>query len=843
MSTSACRRRRIHRRLSIEELEPRVAPATIFVDANVSGGSNDGTSWGDAYSDLQSALGSASSGDEIWVGDGTYTPTSGADRTISFDLVSGVALYGGFDGTETSRSQRDWTTNIAILSGDLDGDDAGFTNNGENSYHVVTADGVTVVLDGFTVSGGNANGWYTDGYGGGMYNTWSAAVTIANCTFTGNSSTATAGALVNYVISSSSTVTDCLFLGNRTDGTGGAVLNRSSDVALTNCVFSENTAAHGGAAINKLCSPTFTNCVFSENASSMLGGAIYDTTGSPTLTSCTFFGNSAMYGGAIYNANSSSPTLVNSILWGDTASVSGNEISNVSGSTAAISYCDIEGSGGSGVGWDTSLGTDGGGNIDSDPLFYDDTDPDGADNVFATSDDGLTLATGSPAVDAGTSTGAPSEDIAGIPRPLGTGHDLGAYERWQAGDFIIYPDPDGETYSYLDSGGNLCWISGTDAQDDVVITGTWYPGAGRYAVTIEYESGVSPTDYGLDVYESVGAQYYSTPVPLVNGILSTIDLHSVSLTGEGLFEVDDYFYIDGELGDMTVTSSDFVAYMTVKDGITGQVTFSGDMSGEIRAQTVAASADIDVWGDLYGEIYIVDVGDALAGSIEVRGDMISGSHIELKDYISGELIVHGTVDGWIEIGGVGASGGVYVGKIDTNGQLTFGNTISPTASVDGDVVVDGDVIGHFEVNIDVNGSIEVTGKLCSSIIIPDSTATCVLILESVEDTGVVSAGDLATLTVNDYMWGTIDAGVIHGTVDVGGDVLGYILADRFSGDMYVGGNMYGTLGDAGTTNNTGNTLYVTGAIGGYVYRSELPVYVYDDDPSFNGVFGAIDEFA
>ncbi|HEX5840091.1 MAG TPA: hypothetical protein VFY26_19800, partial [Anaerolineales bacterium] len=69
-------------------------------------GANDGTSWTNGFTDLQLALAAASSGDEIWVATGVYKPTSGTDRSVSFVLKNGVAVYGGFAGTEILRDQR-----------------------------------------------------------------------------------------------------------------------------------------------------------------------------------------------------------------------------------------------------------------------------------------------------------------------------------------------------------------------------------------------------------------------------------------------------------------------------------------------------------------------------------------------------------------------------------------------------------------------------------------------------------------------------------------------------------------------------------------------------------------
>lgn len=101
-----------------------LAQNIIFVDA-LATGNNQGTSWTNAYPDLQLALEAAQFGDEIWVAKATYFPskdTAGDTnpawlRTKTFELVNGVGIYGGFDGTETKRSQRDWRNNLTVLSG------------------------------------------------------------------------------------------------------------------------------------------------------------------------------------------------------------------------------------------------------------------------------------------------------------------------------------------------------------------------------------------------------------------------------------------------------------------------------------------------------------------------------------------------------------------------------------------------------------------------------------------------------------------------------------------------------------------------------------------------------
>lgn len=133
-------------------------------------------------------------------------------------------------------------------------------------------------------------------------------------------------------------------------------------------------------------------------------------------------------GGGLCNA-AGTGTLSNSILWGNSA-LADHEIHNTS-TLPAIRYSDVEGSGGSGAGWDTGLGTDGGGNIDADPLFVDAAGGD------------LHLQLTSAAIDAGDNgavSAGVTTDLDGHPRfadvpsvpdtGLGTPPivDMGAYE-------------------------------------------------------------------------------------------------------------------------------------------------------------------------------------------------------------------------------------------------------------------------------------------------------------------------------------------------------------------------------------------------------------------------------
>ena len=181
-------------------------------------------SWANAC-ELSYALISSAAGQEIWVRAGAYKPTTTDPnpRKGTFQLKNGVAVYGGFNGTESTRNQRNPTTNVVILSGDLNGNDSGSTNNGENSYHVVTgANGAT--LDGVTISGGNANETLSpDDRGAGMYNS-SSSPTLANVTFSGNNAQLFGGGMCNWW-SSSPTLTNVTFTGNSAVWAGGGMYN------------------------------------------------------------------------------------------------------------------------------------------------------------------------------------------------------------------------------------------------------------------------------------------------------------------------------------------------------------------------------------------------------------------------------------------------------------------------------------------------------------------------------------------------------------------------------------------------------------------------------------------
>ena len=302
-----------------------LAQPIVFVDAKATG-ANNGSSWTDAYADLQPAFDAAEASGgairEIWVAYGTYLPSKRTDpddpRSATFQLIDGVFLYGGFSTYEDSIDERDIEGNETILSGDFNGDDLpDFINYDENAYHVVLGIGIgtTTIFDGFTVTGGHAQDPALRlPSGGGMY-LENAYPDIRNCTFTRNlaerpqANVAHWGgggaALFLYQEALPLNVSRSRFTDNSSTGAGGAIRvygsYPSGSVNFSECSFERNlgsgafSASYGNAY-------TFRACTFSENSSNRSGGAIftYSTGGELLIEQCRFELNTAPWGGAVY---------------------------------------------------------------------------------------------------------------------------------------------------------------------------------------------------------------------------------------------------------------------------------------------------------------------------------------------------------------------------------------------------------------------------------------------------------------------------------------------------------------------------------------------------------------
>ena len=396
------------------ESDDEPVPAIVFVDADA-GGANIGTSWVDAFVELRDALsaaGNRSGVSEVRVASGTYRPeVPGGDRSASFTLVEGVDVYGGFAGGETCCEDRNAVANVTVLSGDLNGDDGpDMQNNGENSYHVVSAIGdwfgATMALDGFTIAAGNANGVVApDAFGAGMYN-FRSGPTLSRCVFLENSARRYGGGLYNAQ-NFSVTVAGCDFVGNHAGSKGGGVYNYAAlQTIVANCRFADNHARDGaGMASEGGSGATLINCLFTGNAAQGAGGGLFvDDDGQvPSLINCTFGGNVALgtasqgRGAGIRNRSNLEIPLTSCILWGNLDFYGTSQTAQLLG-PFAVNYCCVQG-------WTGGLG--GVGNIGDDPLFV---DADGSDDIPGTADDDLRLLPGSLCIDAGDNRAVPADD-------------------------------------------------------------------------------------------------------------------------------------------------------------------------------------------------------------------------------------------------------------------------------------------------------------------------------------------------------------------------------------------------------------------------------------------------
>ena len=339
--------------LGAYERQAALTADRLYVNANLSE-SKEGTSWADAFNNLQEAMTYSCPGvTEIWVAAGIYKPTNDTNRNISFVMKDSVAILGGFPDTgDPGIGDRDWVANLTILSGDLLGNDGQQpivtnantnTNTGDNSYTVVNGSGNTpgTTLDGFVLTAGNADGIdpfpsptgrgagvMIDGGilnlmnctfsgnaapgrgGGGLYVTNGATLPMINCNFTGNAGTN--GGAAFFSISANSTLTNCSFSNNSASFFGGAIAGLQVNLSLMDCGFTGNTSSNGGGGIfQEISNSSFANCTFTGNSSD-IGGGISAFGSTSTISNCTFDNNVAgNLGGGIVSQDSSFATIDN----------------------------------------------------------------------------------------------------------------------------------------------------------------------------------------------------------------------------------------------------------------------------------------------------------------------------------------------------------------------------------------------------------------------------------------------------------------------------------------------------------------------------------------------------
>ncbi|MCR9102970.1 MAG: right-handed parallel beta-helix repeat-containing protein, partial [bacterium] len=443
----------------------------FYVDADANSGANDGTSWADAFTDLQDALLEARTNctnvTEIWVAAGTYKPDEGVGQTdndinATFRLRNSVAIYGGFSGGEGSLAARPSPLALTILSGDIDGNDADADGDniiavaditGANAKNVVTSDGadVTAILDGFTITAGDARGLSFElDAGGGMLNKNSASPIVRNCTFSGNVAK-DGGAIFTANSAGSLTISNCSFLANQSTGDGGAIYIGGAEATIVNTIISGNMAV-------------------------VDGGAIINSNSSISITNVTIVGNmAARSGGGIANLfSASSTTVTNSIIW--------NNRDNSGTGTAAASVVNLISAAPTSTTYSHSLvqnitADDMNGNKAGDPsmsnypAFVTPVDP----TTAPTAAGNLRLQACSPAIDAGNTAAVPATsttDLDNNPRVFdatgGNAVDMGAYEFQQTYDVCTQCLPTGNiVFVNASASGNNDGSSWTNAFTDL----------------------------------------------------------------------------------------------------------------------------------------------------------------------------------------------------------------------------------------------------------------------------------------------------------------------------------------------------------------------------------------
>jgi surface protein len=466
---------------------PSIATTATNVLYVNKGATGDGSSWTNALGEVADALYIAHNNagntiNQIWVASGSYLPKYNVDfnyctaatnnRTQTFLLKSGVAMYGGFMGNETLVTQANPNVNITLLSGDL-----GIANDSiDNAYHVVTAHNLTAptLLEGVTISYGNTDTIYNNylgisfgnNNGGGVFiNNVSSNFTLQNCTFSYNNAFGSGGGIFSF--NDSALVTNSKILNNSAQRGGGVSINTGA-LSIINTQVLNNVANDGGGIYNNG-SGVFNRIILSNNnAINRGGGAVMQA--DCAIQNSVITGNNAYEGGGLFlysnvtlNNNSivantsfsggsgvfndvKVATFLNCIIWG-------NNVMNFG--TVNYTHCNVQGV--------TPTGT----NINVNPNFTNQLNPIGTDGVWLTADDGLQLACGSACYNTGDSIGAPILDIVGN-TIYALNKDMGAYESQIN---ITAITPAFASIPGICAGSNFA-LPATSTNN---ITGTWLP--------------------------------------------------------------------------------------------------------------------------------------------------------------------------------------------------------------------------------------------------------------------------------------------------------------------------------------------------------------------------------
>lgn len=416
-------------------------------------GNNNGVSWANAYTSLNDALTNVEANEQIWVAQGTYTPHA-SDRTASFILNDeGIKLYGGFTGTETAVSQRDFRANVTILSGDLSANDdttLAFTNTtrNDNSYHVVEVNANNTLINGFTITGAFANGTGDEATGGAIFKGLTVPnFDIYNCVLKNNIAVTAASAIFSrYSANGTLKVHNCSF-NNNLARYGTSIYsytdnNITATVEVANSLFYNNQAVDNGGNLGYAGSAGWYRAYGTSSAMNVtLANNTYaNNIDTGTASSLNNFSRGTVgmgYTNGVLTAN-----LANNIFWGNTTAGGATTRSiaqihttlgqniTITNSTAQDSFANIPSGGVSNT-------------LSTDPSFVDAVNGD------------FTLNGGSSSIDSGDNVSVVGvADLLGKVRIYNTTVDRGAFEFGSTTlgtkeeklikEFTLYPNPASE---------------------------------------------------------------------------------------------------------------------------------------------------------------------------------------------------------------------------------------------------------------------------------------------------------------------------------------------------------------------------------------------------------------
>jgi hypothetical protein len=291
------------------------AQSVVYV-RSVATGANNGTSWDNAYTQLDAALDNFQPGQQIWVAKGTYVAAD-TILDVSFNLVTGMKIYGGFAGSESSLSQRNIGLNATILSGDRLGNDVDgdfSVNRSDNRLHVIkVAAGSNpadaVIIDGFFIEGGNASVVAADPAekrrGAGIYAV--APFKARNCNFNNNRADSGASIMVPVTAGSGMEVYNCVFEKNSTTvRAAGIYFLDLTSATIRKCVFQDNVVVRGAIYPRTSTNVTIDSCDFINNTNGETTGygtGIFSWQASIDVTNSNFLGNTAGNATCIYIDN------------------------------------------------------------------------------------------------------------------------------------------------------------------------------------------------------------------------------------------------------------------------------------------------------------------------------------------------------------------------------------------------------------------------------------------------------------------------------------------------------------------------------------------------------------